>query len=434
MRDYNFGEHIHSLRTNKNLTQEDLAREVGVTDKAVSKWENGSAKPSLSTLKKLSTVFDISLDELLTINVEQFEKKIVKIVLTGGPCAGKSTAMNWIQNFFQKKGYTVLFVPETASELITSGITPWNLKTNIDFQESIFNLQLHKEKVFQDAALNMNNDKILIVCDRGILDNRAYMTNKDFNYLLKIMNLNEVQLRDSYDAVFHLVTAAKGAKEFYNLDNPARTETIEEAIKLDDKTISSWTGHPHLRIIDNSTDFENKMKRLLTEISHFLGEPEPYEIERKFLIEYPDLSYLEALPNCEKVQIIQTYLKSNNDEEIRIRQRGINGNYTYSETRKKSISNIKRIETERRLEQSEYLDLLLKADPSKGQIIKDRYCLSFDNEYFEIDIYPFWNDKAIVEIELNDENQQIIFPEYLKVIKEVTNDLEYRNSSLAKKK
>ena len=55
---------------------------------------------------------------------------------------------------------------------------------------------------------------------------------------------------------------------------------------------AAWAGHPHLRVIDNSTGFEDKIRRLIREISLYLGEPQPYEIERKFLIEYPDLNRL----------------------------------------------------------------------------------------------------------------------------------------------
>lgn len=426
------GNKIFELRKKKNLTQEELAILLDVSDKAVSKWENGTSKPTIINLKKMSEIFDITLDELITLEEKKKNQKITKIVLTGGPCAGKTTAMNWIQNFFQKQGYKVLFVPETATELITGGLTPWETKTNSDFQSVLFDLQLEKEKLFEEGAKKLPNNKILIVCDRGILDNKAYMTKRDFDYLLKSKRLNEIKLRDSYDAVFHLVTAAKGAKKYYNLDNEARTETIEEAAKLDDNLISSWTGHPHLRIIDNSTDFESKMKRLLKEISNILGEPEPYEIERKFLIEKPDLEYLDNLPMCEKVQIVQTYLKSNDDEEIRIRQRGSNGSFTYSKTRKINISNLKRIEVETRLTEEEYINELLNADPNKGQIIKDRYCLSYNNQYFEIDIYPFWKDKAIAEIELSSENQKIDLPSFLEVIEEVTDDINYRNSEIAK--
>ena len=62
---------------------------------------------------------------------ETSRPKIHKIVLTGGPCAGKTTGMSWIQNAFSKLGYKVLFVPETATELITGGVTPWGCGRNL---------------------------------------------------------------------------------------------------------------------------------------------------------------------------------------------------------------------------------------------------------------------------------------------------------------
>ena len=431
MKDYTLGNKIYELRKMKNLTQEDLAILLDISDKSVSKWENGSSKPSIENLKKLSNIFDVTLDELLEIEKKDKKKKIVKIVLTGGPCAGKTTAMNWIQNNFQKQGYKVLFIPETATCLINAGVTPWEMHAVLDFQSIVLDMQLQKEKMFMESADKLPYDKVLVVCDRGTLDGKAFVSKKDFNYLLKSKGLNENKLKDSYDAVFHLVSAAKGAKKYYNLDNEARTESVEEAAKLDDLVMAAWTGHPHLRIIDNSTDFDEKMRRLMREIALVLGEPNPYEIERKFLIDMPDINLLESMTNCEKVNIVQTYLKSSDSEEVRIRQRGNEGNYTYSKTRKIPVSGIKRIEIEERLSQEDYINELLNADPRKGQIIKTRYCLCYDNQYFEIDIYPFWNDKAIVEIELNDENQNIKFPPFLSLIDEVTDNQDFKNSSIA---
>lgn len=330
-------------------------------------------------------------------------------------------------------GYTVLFVSETATELITGGVAPWTCGTNSEYQQCQMKLQIEKEKIFCEAAATMSTDKVLIVCDRGALDNKAYMDALEFLSVLKAIGINEVELRDNYDAVFHLVTAAKGAVEFYTTaNNSARTETVEEAAEMDDKLISAWTGHPHFRVIDNTSDFEGKMRRLISEISSFLGEPEPLEIERKYLIEYPDIEWLENAPNCQRIEIIQTYLKSDADEEVRVRQRGINGNYIYFKTIKKKVSDIKRVEVEKRLSQAEYLALLMEADTSKRQIRKTRYCLTYKGQYFEIDVYPFWNDKAIAEIELSDENAEIIFPKQIKIIKEVTEDEFYKNASLAK--
>ena len=360
-------------------------------------------------------------------------KEITKIVITGGPCAGKSTAMSWVQKAFTQMGYSVLFVPETATELITGGVAPWTCGANGDYQKCQLKLQLDKEAVFEQAAMTMAAEKVLIVCDRGALDNKAYMNDTEFSQVLEFLGTNEIELRDNYDAVFHLVTAAKGAEEFYTTaNNAARTETLDEAAALDDKLISAWTGHPHLRVIDNSASFEEKMKRLVAEISSFLGEPEPFEIERKYLIEYPNLEWLESIPNCQRVEIIQTYLKSENDEEVRVRQRGYDGHYIYFQTTKRKVSDIRRVEIERRLSESEYIRLLMNADTTKRQIRKDRYCLTYKNQYFEIDVYPFWNDRAIAEIELSDENAEIVFPEQIKVIKEVTDDESYKNASLAK--
>lgn len=276
-------------------------------------------------------------------------------------------------------------------------------------------------------------DKVLIVCDRGTLDNKAYMDEIEFAEAIQFIGSNEVELRDNYDAVFHLVTAAKGAEEFYTTaNNSARTETVEEAAALDDKLISAWTGHPHLRVIDNTSTFEDKMKKLVAEIASFLGEPEPYEIERKYLIEYPDIKWLEGNPSCQRIEIIQTYLNSAAGEEVRVRQRGVDGNYIYFQTIKRKVSDVKRVEIERRLSQAEYLKLLMEADTTKRQIRKTRYCLTYENQYFEIDVYPFWTDKAIAEIELSDEKAEILFPKQLKVIKEVTDDDSYKNASLAK--
>jgi len=432
MNDYTFGNKILTLRKKRNLSQSQLAEQVGVTNKAVSKWETGKAKPSINVLRKLAALFQVEVEELLCMKGEE-TVNMTKIVITGGPCAGKSTAMSRIQSAFTQMGYTVLFIPETASELITGGVSPWTCKSNLDYQKCQMKLQMEKEKVFEQAAHTMETEKVLIVCDRGMLDNKAYMTDLEFAQAARFIGSSEVELRDGYDAVFHLVTAAKGAEEFYTTaNNPARTETPEEAAALDDRLISAWTGHPHFRVIDNSSGFEEKMKRLIGEIASFLGEPEPYEIERKYLIAYPDVKWLEGNPSCQRVEMIQTYLKSAAGEEVRVRQRGVDGSYIYFQTTKRRVTDLKRVEIERRLSQAEYLRLLMEADTSRRQIRKTRYCLTYQNQYFEIDLYPFWQDKAIAEIELSDENAAVVFPEQIQVIKEVTGDESYTNASLAR--
>ena len=74
----------------------------------------------------------------------------------------------------------------------------------------------------------------------------------------------------------------------------------------------------------------------------------------------------------------------------------------------------------------------MDADPDRRPIRKTRYCLTHENQYFEIDVYPFWKDQAIAEIELRDENLPVYFPEQLKIRREVTGEEAFKNAALAR--
>lgn len=357
-----------------------------------------------------------------------------KIVITGGPCGGKTTGLSYIEQGLTKYGYKVIFLNESATEIINSNLNYTAYNDNYLFEKNIIKLQLEKERLYEEACKALPNERVVLICDRGVMDCKSYTDQADFDRILSELNTNEVELRDNYDAVFHLVTAAKGAEEFYTLaNNTARRESLEEAKLADDRTMNCWIGHPHFRSIDNSTPFDQKIKRLLNEITAFLGVPEPFEIERKFLIKKPDIKALENLPNCKKIEIVQTYLVSpDKSEEVRVRQRGVDGHYIYTKTIKKKVSSIKRIETERKISEREYLKSLNNADIKLHQLIKNRYCIMHENRYFEVDIYPFSNEYAVCEIELVDENEDFKIPPFISVVKEVTGDENFSNRALAK--
>ncbi len=155
------------------------------------------------------------------------------------------------------------------------------------------------------------------------------------------------------------------------------------------------------------------------------------EIERKFLIEYPDASVLSG---CKRADIVQTYLCSPSDEEIRVRARTEGESTVYFKTVKKKLGGFCREELENEISESDYLELLKCSDPTRRPIEKTRYCLVYRDQCFEIDVYPFWTDKAIMEIELESEEQGISFPDGIRIIEEVTCDERYKNSSLARLK
>ena len=359
--------------------------------------------------------------------------EVIKLVLTGGPCAGKTTALKYIENELSLQGIKVLIGEEQATKLILRGKTPQNMG-RYEFHKLLFKNQLDAENKLISIAEQMSDEKVVVILDRGLLDNKAFVTQDEFDRYSSFYGCNEDIIRNSYDAVFHLVTSANGAEESYTLENnEARSESLEEARKNDIEIISVWTGTPHLRIIDNSTSFEEKLERLKTEIFAFLGIPKPLEIERKFLIEYPNIEYLDKMKTCRKIPITQAYLTTPEEGKFRIRKRGIGENAVYIKTVKKKITDIKRIEIETFISKEEYYTYLSKKEYVTGIISKDRYCIAYNSTYYELDVYPFWTDKATLEIELLSENQEYKLPPFVNLIREVTFEKEYRNLSLAMK-
>jgi len=197
-------------------------------------------------------------------------KKVYKIVITGGPCAGKTTAMNAIEDTFSQMGYAVLRIPETATELITGGITPVNVGSEA-FQQHLLKLQLYKEEMFESAANFLENDKILILLDRAAMDNKGYMEYGAFCRIIANVNATEEQLMARYDGVIHMQTAAKTSRDLYQLENNlARFETVDEAIKTDDDLYNAWKDHPNFYSIKSNVDFVKKINELIDTIKFIL--------------------------------------------------------------------------------------------------------------------------------------------------------------------
>ena len=160
MNDYRFADYLYEQRRQAGLSQRQVAALLGMSDKAVSKWETVRAKPTTNALRKVAALYEVSVEELINAREENRSVIITKIVITGGPSAGKTTGLSWIQNEFTKLGYTVLFVPETATELISGGVTPWGCGSNLDYQKCQMRLQLEKERLFEQAAKTMKAEKV----------------------------------------------------------------------------------------------------------------------------------------------------------------------------------------------------------------------------------------------------------------------------------
>lgn len=202
------------------------------------------------------------------------EKIIKKIVLTGGPCAGKSSSLELIKNYLSNSGYLVYIVQESATELINSGIKPFgeNSIDLIKFQEIILKYQLDKELLIENVAKTYDTDKdIIIIYDRGIIDYKAYIGRNNFDELLKKYNLSEKDILNKYDLVIHLETAAK-SEGYTKENNKARSESRKEAIELDSKIYESWKIHKNLVKIKSNADFKEKQNNIITVIDTYINQ------------------------------------------------------------------------------------------------------------------------------------------------------------------
>lgn len=157
-----------------------------------------------------------------------------------------------------------------------------------------------------------------------------------------------------------------------------------------------------------------------------------FEIERKYLIKKPEIAKIEKEVKVEKVLITQTYLLSENETERRVRRKIVGDKKSFFYTEKITISSIKRIENERKIMETEYNELLKEKDPLLHTINKTRYVFIFKNQKFEMDFYEFSDEYAILEIEIREENEKIMLPDFIAIISDVTEDREFKNKSLSK--
>lgn len=237
------------------------------------------------------------------------DSRIKKIVLTGGPCAGKSTILGDIEDYLVKKGYYVITLNETATQLIKGNMPPcMDKEIVLKFQDIVLKTQLQREEAaLRYAEELVPNEKVIILCDRAVMDNRAYLeTQEEFDYLLKKNGVDEQQVVHSYDLVIDLISTATLKKDSYQLDG-IRDESVEDAALLDKKTTLAWISHPHLITVKPTEQIEEKTAIVISEIDKYLRGVE-YNNRQSILIgTNNEVSYVGQ--DFRNVEILNTYLK-----------------------------------------------------------------------------------------------------------------------------
>lgn len=329
-------------------------------------------------------------------------------VVTGGPCAGKTTGMERLAVFLRERGFRVFCVPEAATLAFLNGAFPDDLaSTDLQyaFQQFVINTQVSLEESFKRYARALGPQvRSVVLCDRGIMDGAAYVDDNTWRKVLENNNLDTISAREGrYNAVFHLVTAADGAESFYSLANNlgARHESAAEAREQDRRTQAAWHGHPHHILIDNRNgrSFERKMEQFVSMVAEAVGLPCLTRQRYKFVLTSPpDLS---LMPNAQVFEVEKIMLAegvgaapSSSSSETGephervlysfIRRRSQGGFHAYGLTTVKELRTGEQVELKQVISRKMYSELARQADRSRHVVRQRRFCIMHETQSLHI--------------------------------------------------
>ncbi|SPP75856.1 Hypothetical predicted protein [Drosophila guanche] len=399
-----------------------------------------------STSPKPSPMPSLKLNKMGSVSSK--EKRVYKIVLTGGPCGGKTTGQSRLCTFFENLGWKVFRVPETATVLLSGGVKFSDLteKEAYKFQENLIRTMVQIENTYFELG-NSSTRNCLIICDRGVMDASAYISKDKWEKMMAGNKWNPVEMRDNrYNQILHLVSAANGAEDFYSTeDHACRSEGVDLARELDYKSAAAWVGHPYFDVIDNSTNFEAKMNRLIESVCQKVG----IDIGDRLQATSRKLKYLVAMlppdsefPPFQDFDVVHHYLQSGGPKvQARLRKRGQKSHWSYIHTqRRPNVHGQARIEVKTQLTHRDYMNLLAQRDDAHFTIYKKRRCFLINNQYFQLDIYKEPGHprcKGLVLLEtyssLTGDALKNCMPKFLNIVKEVTGDPDYSMFNLSLK-
>ncbi|EFP00159.1 hypothetical protein GCK72_019173 [Caenorhabditis remanei] len=381
------------------------------------------------------------------------ERKVYKIVLTGGPCGGKTTAQVRLATFFENLGWKVFTVPETATILLGGRVkfSELDAQQSYIFQRDLLATMHQIENTFFNQASAIKDRNVLVICDRGCMDPSAYSSPEDWSQMLKDLHYEEFDLRCSrYDQIAHLVTAADGAEKYYTLANNAtRSEGIGHAMELDKRTRSVWIGHPYMDIIDNknTSNFDDKVNKLIQVVCDRTGIRSGDRLakdskKRKWLVEAVDWANFGKF---EEFEIEHFYLLSDESNiQHRFRRRTQKGRSTFTLTSREYFKESgDSIETRMNVLTRDYNTYVNMKDKSRASIFKKRRCFMYGNMYFNMDIYsdplpPQANGNHLIFLETyttvpkGTPLPDGAMPPFLTIQKEITGESQYSMYSLSK--
>lgn len=199
-------------------------------------------------------------------NVKTVPRRVVRIVLTGGACAGKSRMLEELRTVMKEKGIPAAFVKECATQLLAEGYTPerWG---NVAFQHAIFRRQLLNEnRAFRRMlpAAKETGLPVLLICDRGLCDGGAYLPPDTFGTICRSFEYSRKRLLGRYQGVLFLDSMATRTDLPFDVKrgNGLRLEEDRgEALLSNERSFAAWSDHPNLVRIPSSEQFDGKVQQ-----------------------------------------------------------------------------------------------------------------------------------------------------------------------------
>jgi len=374
---------------------------------------------------------------------------VVRAVFTGGPCGGKSTGLAQATERLHELGVQVYVVPEASTMMFTAGC-PFPVASpspvQLAWEGAKMRVQESMEGEFRNVAM-AEGTPTLILCDRGMMDSKAYTgSEEDWETLLEENSWSEEKLLNRYDIVVHLTTAAYGAEAFFtDANNEARREDAALARILDDKIRAAWKDHPCIEVVDNSTGFGEKIDRVFsflstqvlqrtgakpaTGVKAFSSQGSTPE-EQTFLITagsvhdiWPQLT--SEVPS----QLTYTFLSGGADRVLRRRSRGQTTSHILSTRETGDVTRTARIS------RPLYRELLVEADPQLSPVELVRYTIVEDGGILvTLDIYT--SPQRLQLLSVPTALQKSILEERTKELKlqDISNVGEYTRRGIAAKK
>ena len=192
----------------------------------------------------------------------------------------------------------------------------------MDFQEHLVSTMMALEDTYFSMAEKCAQN-VLIIADRGVMDASAFIAKEAWDRILNKLNLEEIEISDNrYNHVVHLQSAAIGAEKFYTTeDHSARFEGIELARDRDRKAMEAWRDHPYVDIIDNRSDFDSKINRLIDlvvkRIGIDVGDRFVLCSQKVIITDYLNTIYFRFRPNSRKVKFVVSGMCPDSDFPVK---------------------------------------------------------------------------------------------------------------------